>query len=168
MLTALDDRFSKSAIIASSMLDLVPSVLCCQDASLNVNVQEYKDDLPSPELLFMEARRWKARYSNMPENLKPASPAQVIENCDVDMFPNIFVLKIACTIPVTSCECERSASALRSLHTYIRAMMTTDRLSSLALLNVHYDTAIDLDNVVTLFAQLHPHRLERDPVQLLH
>ena len=111
----------------------------------------------------------EARYSNMPENLRPASPAQAIEDCDVDMFPNIFVLlKIACTFPVTSCECEHSASALHRLHTYMRAMMTADRLSSLALLHVHYGTAIDLDHAVTFFAQLHPLWLEFDQVQLLH
>ena len=39
-----------------------------------------------------------------------------------DMFPNIFILlKIACTIPVTSCECKRSASALHCLQNYMRA-----------------------------------------------
>ena len=54
--------------------------------SLNVIVQEYKDDLLSPELLSMQARRWKPRYSNMPENLTPASPAQVIEDCDLICF----------------------------------------------------------------------------------
>ena len=117
LLTSLNDQFSKSAIIASSLLGLVPSVLCCHDTSLDAIAQEYKDDLPSPELLSMEVRRWKARYVKMPENLRPESPAQAIDDCDADMYPNIFILlKIACTILATSCECEHSASALRRLH----------------------------------------------------
>ena len=45
--------------------------------------------------------------------------------------------------------------------------MTADRLSNLALLHIHYDTEIDLDRAVTLFAQLHPRRLELEPVKLL-
>ena len=125
LLTSLNDRFSKSAIIASSLLGLVPSVLCCHDTSLDAIAQEYKDDLPSPELLSMDVRRWKARYVKMPENLRPESPAQAIDDCDTDMYPNFFILlKIACTIPVISCECERSASALRRLHNYMRASIT--------------------------------------------
>ena len=57
------------------------------------------------------------------------------------MYPNLYVLlKICCTIPATSCECERSASALRRLHTFNRASMTQERLSSLALMHIHYLT----------------------------
>ena len=73
------------------------------------------------------------------------------------MFPNIGVLlKIACTLPVTSCECERSASALRRLINYMRASVGKKRLSNLALMHIHYDKDIDLDKVVDCFAQLHP------------
>ena len=64
----------------------------------------------------------------MPADKRPSSPAQVIEECDEDMLPSISVLlKIACTLPVTSCECERSASALRLLNNYMRATMGKDR-----------------------------------------
>ena len=80
---------------------------------------------------------------------------------DPDYFPNVSVLlQIACTLPVTSCECERSASALRRLHNYMRASMGTERLSSFALLNVHYDTPVDIDEAVEIFSRLHPRRME--------
>ena len=111
----------------------------------------------------------EARYLSMPEDLRPVSPAQAIQDCDRDLFPNIFtLLQIACTIPVTSCDCERSASALRRLHNYMRASMTTTRLSSLALLHVHYDDEVDLDDAVSLFTQLHPRRIELSTLSLLH
>ena len=103
----------------------------------------------------------------LPEK-RPCSPAKAIKECDAIDFPNISVLlTIACTIPVTSCECERSASALRRLNNYMRASMAKDRLSHLALLHIHYDIPIDLDNVVDYYARLHPRRLELDSV-LLH
>ena len=64
------------------------------------------------------------------------------------------------TIPATSCEGERSASSLRRLHTYNRASMGQERLSSVALIHFHYQVKIDLDEVVNLFATKHPRRLE--------
>ena len=64
-------------------------------------------------------------------------------------------LKICATIPAT-----RSASSLRRLHTYNRACIGQERLSSLALMHIHYQVKIDLDEVVNLLATKHPRRLE--------
>ena len=86
---------------------------------------------------------------------------RTLEECDDDLFPNIYaLLKISTTIPATSCECERSASSLRQLHTYKRACMGQERLSSLSLMHIHYQAKIVLDEVVNLFATKHPRRLE--------
>ena len=38
--------------------------------------------------------------------------------------------------------------------------MTQERLSSLALMHIHYDTDIDLEEVVDVFAKKHPRKLE--------
>ena len=121
----------------------------------------YNDDLPSPEVFEMELKRWKNKYTLKPADQRPSSPALSIKECDQDMFPNIYILlQIACTIPVTSCECERSASGLRRLNNYMRVSMGKNRLSNLALLHIHYDTPVDLDKVVDIYARLHPRRLE--------
>ena len=70
--------------------------------------------------------------------LRPASPAVDIKDCDAALFPNISILlQTGCKIPVTSCECERSASILRRLNNYMRAPMRKDRLSHLVLLHIH-------------------------------
>ena len=91
--------------------------------------------------------------------LRPASPAVDIKDCDTALFPNISILlQIACRIPVTSCECERSASTSRRLNNYMRASMGKDRLSHLVLLHIHYTTPLDLDTVVDCYARLHPRR----------
>ena len=61
-------------------------------------------------------------------------PSQALKERDEDMFPNIHVLiKNACTFPVTSYECKRSASALRRLNNYMRATMR-----SVGVLSNHY------------------------------
>ena len=57
-----------------------------------------------------------------------------------ELCPNLRIhLQIACTIPATSCECERSASALRRLNKYTRASIGKERMANLALLHIHYD-----------------------------
>ena len=38
--------------------------------------------------------------------------------------------------------------------------MGKNQLSNLALLHIHYDTPVDLDEVVDIYAKLHPWRLE--------
>ena len=93
----------------------------------------------------------------------PSTPAKAIKECDMESFPNVFILlQIACTLPVTSCEFERSASVMQQLINYMWASMGKDRLSHLALLHIHYDTQTDLDEVVDVYAHLHPRRLELD------
>ena len=42
--------------------------------------------------------------------------------------------------------------------------MGNSRLSSLALLHIHYDMDVDLDDVVTRYAHLHPRKLELDSI----
>ncbi|KAL5491519.1 hypothetical protein EMCRGX_G016820 [Ephydatia muelleri] len=97
----------------------------------------------------------------MPEDKRPASVATAIKECDPMYFPNLRTfLQIACTLPVTSCECEPSASTLRRLHNYMRASMGQERTTALALMHIHYNSDIDLSEVVNIDAQMHPRRME--------
>ena len=64
-----------------------------------------------------------------------------------------------CILPVTSAECERSFSTLERLKTYLRSAMTTERQSGPAMMNIHYGRAIDIDEIVNIFATQHPRRL---------
>ncbi len=66
--------------------------------------------------------------------------------------------KIACTIPITTAEAERSFSALKRIKTYLRTTMSNERLSSLAMLSVHRERAkkLNLDRVVDLFVNMYP------------
>ncbi|XP_068697378.1 52 kDa repressor of the inhibitor of the protein kinase-like [Montipora foliosa] len=157
----LDERFSGNESPVSILLCLVPSVLCDRVGDLpNADeiINTYKDDLPSPELLRQELLRFQIR-----RHIKtwPNTAGKALKECDDDVFPNIYaLLKICATTPATSCECERSASSLRRLHTYNRACMGQERLSSLALMHIQYQVKIDLDEVVYLFGTKHPWRLE--------
>ena len=161
IISALESQFSKASEIALSLLGLVPSVCCSREVNLDDALEKYEGDLPSIDLFPAEFMRWRRRFMEQPPEERPASPFEAMKVCDSDMFPNVSILlQIACTLPVTSCECERSASALRMLHNYMRATMGKERLSSLALMHIHYEKDISIDNVVDIFAKLHPRRLE--------
>ncbi len=61
------------------------------------------------------------------------------------LFPQVLVLlKLLLVCPVSSCECERSFSALRRLKTWLRTTMTQRRLNHISICHVHQE---QLDNV---------------------
>ena len=92
-----------------------------------------------------------------------ATPAAATQECNPMHYSNIRVmLQLACTLPVTFCECERSTSTMHRLHTYMRTSMTQEILSSLTLLHIHYDVPMDLDKTVDIHSRLHPRRLALD------
>ena len=96
-------------------------------------------------------------FAETPASEKPATCASALKQCDSCTFPIVYtLLKIACTIPVTSCECQRNASTLWRLHNFMRCSMTEDRLTSLALMHIHYEQDINLDEVIDTFSKLHP------------
>ena len=82
-------------------------------------------------------RFWKLKSESL-DNIIPADLAHCIDAADEDVFPNIRVLLIiACTIPVSSCEAERSFSALRRIKSYLRSAMSSERFAGLALMHLH-------------------------------
>ncbi|XP_046863349.1 uncharacterized protein LOC124457103 [Xenia sp. Carnegie-2017] len=69
-------------------------------------------------------------------------------------FENIkVILRILGTLPITSCECERSISALRNLKTYQRSTMVEERLNGLALMRIHPEIIPDIERVINKFAE---------------
>ena len=160
--TELTQRFGPVQQTKVKLLGLIPSIAATYSPASVTEVGElYKADLPSPHLLSTEFRRWKTKYSSAPLDNRPNTLEGALQSCDKD-FPNIFILLvIACTLPVTTCETERSNSQLKLLKTYLRSTMTEKRLSSLALIKIHRDIVADLnfDKLVVDFANKHPRRL---------
>jgi hypothetical protein len=162
IIVELDSQFSAVAQTSTRLLGLVPSIMCSQnDLGISEAVELYHDDLPSPELFDQEFSRWKDVYVHKSADQRPKMCASALKECDSNLYPNLSVLlRIACTLPVTSSECERNASVVRRLHNFMRAGMTESRFTSLALMHIHYQHHVDLDTVVQIFAELHPRRLQ--------
>ena len=74
-----------------------------------------------------------------------------------DFYPNIRkLLIIGCTLPVCSCQAERSFSFFWRIKTWLRNNMGETRLSALSLMGIHYARTVDIDEVVDEFVRVHP------------
>ena len=168
LITELDMRFDKETTsIIVECIQLMPSEMLnfvseWQPDFSNL-LKLYGDDLPFSRGFATEIDMWKIKWTTMPSAEKAHeldTPEKVLKHTDKDFFPNIHALLfIITTLPVTSCECERSISLLRQLKTALRSTMKEDRLNSLALLKCHREINIDPEEVVEEFSHRHPRRM---------
>jgi len=71
---------------------------------------------------FEELKIWKVKISNGDVNTKTGLDA--LMKCSKTDFPNIhFLIKIFCTLPVSTATPERSFSTLKRLKSYLRSTM---------------------------------------------
>ena len=122
-------------------LSIVPSVFMTDqeaDSSLEEElIEHYNDDLPSPSTLQQELHMWKCKWKLVEKSRLQDTPLKSIEHASKSMFPNIHILlRLICTLPVTSSECECSISVLHRLKTYLRSTMGQDRMTGLALMHI--------------------------------
>ena len=154
----LEERFGPVHQTKVKLLGLVPSAAATYSVASIAEVGAlYIADLPSPHLLSTEFSRWKRACASTPMDKRADTLEKALLFCDRGDYPNISVLlAIACTLPVTTCETERSNSQLKLLKTYLRSTMTEERLSSLAVIKIHREMIADLDfdKLVVEFADI--------------
>ena len=163
IISEMEVRFDATSKRAVKLLCLVPVVCCRSDECPDISdaVDMFAADIPHPALVGIEFQSWRRKWMAHLEEERPRSLASAIKKCQKDMYPNLHILmKVACTFGVTSCECERSFSTLRRLNTYLRKTMETERLSALALMNIHYGFGINYGLAATKFLQLHPRKIQ--------
>ncbi len=112
LIQQMNDRFGSTQMIVAKLINLVPSVITTfTELSYEDATSFFKDDLPSSSLVPTEVWRWRQKWCQGDAAEQPATLYAALKACDKDFFPNIHVfLRIACTIPVTSCENERANS----------------------------------------------------------
>ena len=119
----------------------------------------YADDHPNPQTLQQELHVWKCKRKSFSAE-RPSSLSKSLFHANETMFPNICqLLRIVSTLPVTSCECERSISVLRRPKTYLRTTLAEERLTGLALVHVNYGMDLNLDEIINIFSTQHPSRM---------
>ena len=163
MITELRRRFSKkhaslflpSRLICSNVVNL--DVVQLEEMSTQLH-EAYSTDLsPDPKELHAEILRWKTKWQV--KDLRPHTLLNSFKECNPGYYPNLFtLLKILSILPVSSAECERAFSTLKRLKTYLRSTMGQDRLSFLALINIHFDLPINAEDIVEIFMNQPNHR----------
>ena len=102
---------------------------------------------PYFERLEGEIEAWKVDWKSSKIE-PPRSLSQTLKLVNFPGYENIKEsLKILATLPITSCECERSFSSLRLLKTFNRTTMSDERLDELAMIYIHQDKEPDLQRI---------------------
>jgi len=169
----LNARFSEKSLISYFGLYLIPSKIVSMHSDRDNGIvikslhellipfiQFYKDDFPSPHRIKTELELWETYWVTNTETC-PSNITSTLKAVRFDGFENIKVaFRILATLPITSCECERSFSGMRRLKNYLRSTMTNERLNGLALMNFHQDKIPKTDKVINKFAAAKLRRLE--------
>ena len=109
LITQMDTYFSEIQINVSKLMCLVPEVLVSSsDTTTDAAIQFYRDDLVSPDVVDVELVRWRRKWLEVADKSSlPNSALATLRKCDPIFNPNINVLlRILCTLPVTSAEHE--------------------------------------------------------------
>jgi hypothetical protein len=128
------------------------------EESLNALKQQHIEST-GEEINLSAAELTKLKHGTVPNTI--ASTLKVINQ---PMFPNITLLSLLAVLPITTCEAERSISTLRRLKIYMRNTMGQERFSGLALMNIHLDIPINIDEIVNDFSQKHPRRMQLENI----
>ena len=166
LISELNARFDvNSSKIASEFMLLLPSEMIKNPSDITSTdfqslLEFYEDDLPLSRSFESELNLWQ-NYWNSEENVVIAdglnTPEKVLQHTDKDIHPNIYALTIIMTtLPVTSCECERSISMLRFIKSSLRSTMGQSRLNGLAMLYYNRHILLNSEEVVQEFAVRHP------------
>ena len=164
MIQGLDDRFSSVHQDVALASKIVPSVLLrtprCIEAQLKSLISAFPG-MPSVRGFPSEYERWCTRWQKDKDNGSTLCGfADTLGAADGDISPNTRVLlQVSATRPSSTASNERSFSALKRLKTYLRATMLKERLTGLALLHIHQEIIVPIDEIIDRFANLGPHRL---------
>ena len=133
----LNNRFfNGQEIIVPKASSLIPAQVIAKDnwrIMAREFMREYGADMPAPLSFRAEMDLWETHWKIQAQSGDgiPTDATETLRMME-STFPNIYnCLLISVTMPVTSCECERSVSVLRRLKTYKRSTMTNQRLTVL-------------------------------------
>jgi hypothetical protein len=92
---------------------------------------------------------WKGFWEEKNQAERPNSFIERPNVCGFHMLPSVFkAIKIAACIPVTVVRVELSFSTLTRLKTYLRNIMSEERLIGLALMNINRGIHLDIGGVL--------------------
>lgn len=175
VIAELKGRFVDNPMHGIGLLDLIPGKCSSVEVEAEIPlklaqaVQFYESDLPHSLMFPTEYRMWVRKWKQYDSSSQvPKKLVDALQACSATEFPNLHVLlQLALTLPITSCESERSFSQLKLIKTSLRSTMSNDRLSGLALMKINRERCEKLQHsqdrmkeLVKCFAQAHPRRMK--------
>ena len=162
LLTQLRERFSgEDYKYTQALLSFIPLVLLGLNDDQVLSAEHFiflNQDLLIPKSLAGELERWKRLWSNVdhsetiPDNFVQAHAA-----CDADSYRNSHcLLLIGCTLPLASAEAERTFSLLCRIKTYTQSSLTEEDFSDMAVIAMHFQERIPVEDILKAFIQQHP------------
>ena len=168
----LHTRFSEESYIAYKGLYLIPSKIISLVSKGESWIDKflpflrfYEDDLPNPKAVDAELKLWEDFWvmnsETCPDNIQttlsslsniPTNSYSTLSAIEFPGFANIkCCLRLLASLPITTCECERSFSGMRRLKNYTRTTMNQDRFSNLALMQFHPSIVPDTEAIINRF-----------------
>lgn len=165
VVTDMQSRFGEETVSNLNELTyFIPSIIA-QSAEISLHLTDhllrrYGCITGEPVYQFKlhgEIALWRQKWVSLTDKTDgfiPQTAAESLAACDKQAFPLIHVfLSILLTLPVSTASAERSFSTLGRLKSWTRSRMSEDRLTGLALLNVHRDIPVSVDKVIDRFAK---------------
>lgn len=152
------DIFGQDNLSALTLNILVPiNLVKCSnllDMKINDIYNNFKLVLDDVSLTTLKCEIYiyqKTIVQNIPLD---ETALDALDHCDQVYFPYVYkLLKILVTLLVSIATAERSFSTLRLLKTWLRSNMGEERLNGLALLYIHKNMELNLENVLNRFAR---------------
>ena len=145
------------------MLLLIPSEINKSTwPEVRESLEMYIDILGNPDVesLRQQFFQWQNSCAGLTKAPSTALQALDIVPGRLDLIKKL--LTIYCAMPATSCEAERSFSAMKLLKSFLRNRMVDERLTGLALLYIHPEIDIDIQEVIDRFADAKKNRRRVD------
>ncbi|KAL4154036.1 hypothetical protein QTP88_001869 [Uroleucon formosanum] len=146
----LNDRFLAHKSILSNFLCLVKDKEN-SDECFKVLLKTYEVDIEANvHSALGEFSLWKQQIKSKPIT----NVVSALAECNENIYPSIYtLLNILASLPVITATSERSFSTLRRLKTYLRNTITENRLNGLALMNIHRDVKVTVEEVIENMAR---------------
>ncbi|XP_053323828.1 zinc finger MYM-type protein 1-like [Spea bombifrons] len=138
ILTQLMQRFDQEGLLIYEKLE--QCLLTGQASEGLLQYPEIEHNLLSAQITTLSSVH---KYTSVSEAVEILRKMPARERCFFSEVEKM--VRILLTVPASSCEAERSFSALRRLKTWLRSTMTQKRLNHVAICNIHRDIMDELE-----------------------
>ncbi|XP_014461093.3 52 kDa repressor of the inhibitor of the protein kinase [Alligator mississippiensis] len=151
MTRELTQRFTLHGNAVTELSILIPQFSSQHPSEKLSRVLEMYDEdlLDSWSVVQGEFQMWKKKWEGVGKKELPSTAIESLASCSKKWYPNMHILlKILCTLPVSTATVERSLSSLWRIKTWFRSRMGEERLNALAMLNINSSVEVTVSEVL--------------------